>query len=96
MFAAVPEVSLHQEEVILRRSAYIREELGQYQEAAKCYEQLLRKNPGDADACCQYALMELLENENREKALELYERAGRIKGAKENRNYHILKERLEG
>ena len=90
------EVSLHQEEVILRRSAYIREELGQYQEAAKCYEQLLQKNPGDADACCQYALMELLENENREKALELYERAGRIKGAKENRNYHILKERLEG
>ena len=80
----------------MQKSAYIQEKLGAYDQAADCYEELLEKNPKDVDAFCQYALMELLETRNFDKAKQIYEQAGRLPGAKENRNYHILKERMEG
>ena len=89
-------LTLQQERKLLQKSAYIQEKLGAYDQAADCYEELLEKNPKDVDAFCQYALMELLETRNFDKAKQIYEQAGRLPGAKENRNYHILKERMEG
>jgi tetratricopeptide (TPR) repeat protein len=81
---------------MLHKTAYIYEELEQYDSAAECYEQMLEINPQDVQVYCEYAFMEMAERKNTEKAEKLFLAAGKVKDAEENRNYRILEERLEG
>ncbi|MGI6006963.1 MAG: protein kinase domain-containing protein [Ruminococcus sp.] len=80
---------------ILHKTAYIYEATGKYDFAAEYYEQVLKLNPRDVQVYCEYALMEMADRGDFEKAGELFRAAGKVKGAGENRNYRILEERLE-
>lgn len=79
-----------------QRAAYVYEELRSYDEAAGFYERLIEHDPDDTGNYCEYALMELLKQKNTKKAVQLYQRAGRLPDAEKHRDYQILKERLEG
>lgn len=89
-------ISIMMQNRCLLKNAYLHEELGQYENAAKIYQRLIKDNPKELEYICSYALMELIYCKDSDKAIELFRKASEIPGAKNNQNYQILKERLEG
>ena len=78
------------------KTAYLHEELKQYDQAEMVYQRLIETDPEELEYICSYALMELMDCSDEKRAYELYERAKCLPKADKNQNYQILKERLEG
>ncbi|QOV18110.1 serine/threonine protein kinase [Blautia liquoris] len=79
---------------ILLREATARNFQGNIEEAQKCYENFCQQYPHHMEGICSYTEF-LIETRQPDRAREMIQQAASIPGADENRNYQILKERLE-
>jgi tetratricopeptide (TPR) repeat protein len=79
---------------ILLREAAAKSFQGNSEEAMKCYESFYQQYPKHLEGICAYTEF-LIENQQPDHAREMIRQAASIPGAGDNRNYQILKERLE-
>lgn len=79
---------------ILLREASARKFQGKKEDARQCYELLYKEFPEDIDGLCVYVEF-LLENQEEIYAREIMGKASALPEAERNRNYQILRERLE-
>jgi len=80
---------------IMLNLAYIKRDSEAFDAAAYWYEEVIKENPDNADGYSLYALMELQDRENVEKAIQLFTMAKKIKDVDKNQSYQVLKKRLE-
>lgn len=79
---------------ILLREASARKFQGKKEDARQCYELLYKEYPEDIDGLCAYVEF-LLENQEEKYGREIMGKASALPEAEKNRNFQILKERLE-
>ncbi|WP_230397412.1 serine/threonine protein kinase [Novisyntrophococcus fermenticellae] len=79
---------------ILLREASARRFQGKKEDARQCYEFLYKEYPEHIDGLCAYVEF-LLENQEEGYAREIMENAAVLPETEKNKNYQILKERLE-
>jgi len=80
---------------VMLNLAYIKRDSEAFDAAAYWYEEVIKENPDNADGYSLYALMELQDRENAEKAMQLFTMAKKIKDVDKNQSYQVLKKRLE-
>ncbi len=78
--------------LVLERIAYCSDALNDQKNEIKDYEALLAAFPGYVQYYCDYAFMLLRDYAQVDRAAQLYKEAGKIEGARNNRNYQILGE----